>query len=87
MVYSEMTLEDGTLHAGVVMFFISFIVLVVWTMMSVVVAIMLDNFTREAEKADNPLENQRDQKCLQPLLSSIITFSNARWCISRTSRL
>lgn len=87
MVYTDMTLDDGTLQAGVVLFFGSFIVLVVWTMMSVVVAIMLDNFTKEAEKADVPLEECRDHKCLDPLLASLITFSNARDLTRRATSL
>ncbi len=60
---------DGSLDAGNAIFFVSFIVVVGWTLLQVVVAVLLDNFT-EASNA----EKQRGEATLRQVLWFIYLF-------------
>ena len=46
--------EDATLDFGVVIFFTSFIVLVVFVMLPVVVAVLLENFSMASHRESGP---------------------------------
>ena len=72
---------DGSVPYGPAFFFISFIVLVAWTLLQVVVALLLDNFNsatakeKEEEAAALVTENDGDEvRVLDPVLAQLSHF-------------
>lgn len=73
---------DGNLPYGPVAFFVSFIVIVGWTLLQVVVALLLDNFNTATQKEKNEAaallaEEQGfeyEMRSLDPVLASLSHF-------------
>ncbi|EKX39507.1 hypothetical protein GUITHDRAFT_114473 [Guillardia theta CCMP2712] len=90
---------DGKDHLGldgnVALFFVSFIVIVGWTLLQVVVAVLLDNFTAaaEAEKEDKIRQkNLQEGRALvvfaiDPLLAALAHFDTSQDLSDRISML
>ena len=75
--------KNETLDPGVVIFFTSFICLVVFTLLPVVVAVLLDNFStasrtlREARDKEKLLEErQKEMYTLDPLLECLMSYES-----------
>ena len=75
--------KNETLDPGVVIFFTSFICLVVFTLLPVVVAVLLDNFStasrtlREARDKEKLLEErQKEMHTLDPLLECLMSYES-----------
>jgi len=68
---------EGKVDFGVVIFMFSFVIIVIWTLVQVVVAVLLDNFIAAtlAEKQTKALERQKKNRAvthaLDPLLESL----------------
>ena len=79
------TNPDGTIDLGPCFFFISFIVIVGWVLLQVVVAVLLDNFTEASyqEKMRKEQEKLKNEKFVQkvhildPLLAGLAHFDTA----------
>lgn len=85
---------DGETEGGAVVFFISFILIVVWTMLPVVVAILLDNFTMAATKEEAKADEARMTgtkaemfHALDPLMSVLAMFTSENELRVRISEL
>jgi len=79
------TNPDGTIDLGPCLYFISFVVIVGWVLLQVVVAVLLDNFTEASyeEKSRKALEKAKNDNfikkvnILDPLLAGLAHFDTA----------
>mmetsp|Transcript_17917 Transcript_17917/g.27702 ORF Transcript_17917/g.27702 Transcript_17917/m.27702 type:complete len:457 (-) Transcript_17917:814-2184(-) len=77
--------EERYLDAGAAMFFISFIVIVGWTLLQVVVAVLLDNFTSAADQEKQRIAKDKQDRegrvptvhSVDPLLAALAHFDTA----------